>query len=374
MEVNEIYEKCTNCGLCLNKCLSYRDYDRGFIKDISKNLFQDRISMEDALDAYKCTFCGYCLNFCPFFLNPPELLLEVRNAYCASGRGPLSYHQPLFIDKRINFFSLYDGSALDKRDYPKSAERIFFPGCSLSAYRPDLVLKISRHMKDTLVMRHECCGKPLKVMGMKDRFKEFNASILQRLEALEPREIILACPTCYSILNKEIKFAEVLFVTEALQEGLEEASYKVNQSLGTIAIHDSCPFRKEPQLFDFVREFVDTIYDGGRVELVNSREKLMCCGAGGAVNFAYEDLAQTYSQARIDDSTGVGADALITFCASCAVQFGPSSDVNGIRICHGLDLLDVDATPDHGRIYRRSRGLFSGHRAFVNLLRLSLQI
>ncbi|MFQ6075406.1 MAG: (Fe-S)-binding protein [Candidatus Bathyarchaeia archaeon] len=373
-EIGDQFQDCNTCGLCFQSCEAYKDQDPRHIKEALKALLEDDISVDDALTAYRCTLCGYCKTECPFSLNLADLFRAIRITYCESGRGPLAHHTPLLTNKRINFFSLYDKSALKKPRYPEQADRIFYPGCAMSAYRPDLISKISNYLEGALVMRHECCGKPLKDIGAEDEYEDHNASMLGLLEGLNPSQIITACPNCYKIFKPRIKFAEVLFAEEAILKRVGDAGLKEPGDLGTIAIHDPCPFRERPELFEIAREFVDSLYPGKRTELVHSREKQQCCGAGGGVNFAHEELAKRIAHFRLKDAKSVGADTVVTFCVSCAVQFGSVARETGVRILHALDLLEPCTIPDYESIYTKSRRLFKGHRAFINLLRLSLQV
>lgn len=376
MDKNEVinrFEACKACGACFNACEAYKALDPKCIKKIVKALANCTLSVDDAHTAYRCNLCGYCQTKCPQNLNLAQLFGAVRVSYCKSGQGPLSYHAPMRTDKKINFFSLNDETPHKKPVYSKQAARVFFPGCSMRTFRPDLVLKVSRYFGDALVLNgDECCGKSFKSIGLEDEYETHNAKMVSLLEDLKPSEVIVACPNCYTSFKSKIKFAQVTFVEQALLNGASK--FKKASGLGVLAVHDSCPFKEAPETFNFAREFVDGIYDGKRVELSNSKEKLRCCGGGGGVSFANEKLSRRISGIRLREAKAAGADTLATFCVSCAIQFGSVSRKEGVRIVHALDLLEPMSTPDYGEIYRRSRKQFSGGKLFVNLLRLSLQV
>lgn len=373
-EVVRQFQDCTACFACLRHCPSYQGFDKGFVKRLAKSLENNAISIDDALVAYRCTLCGFCGTQCPYDISVKELMNAIRASYVRSGQGPLAAHTPLYVDRKVNFFSLLDGSTHKKKEYPKHADRVFFPGCSLRGYRPDMVQQVAHMLGDPFVMGNECCGKPLKAIGDWDAFKSHNERILGLLEGLGPSEIILACPNCYGTFKPSVKFAKVTFAAEALLEGAPAAGRKARDDLGTVAIHDSCPYRETPELFDISRKFVDTFYGGKRVEMKYSRDKLQCCGGGGAVSYANEKLAQDTARLRLQDAKDSGADTIITFCNSCGVQFGPTSADVGVKVRHAFDILLPESTPDYGKIYKKSHSIFSGVCLLENLVRLSVQV
>jgi len=337
-------------------------------------LEEGRIGVDDALIAYRCTLCGFCETQCPYDVSVKELMDSARYSYVRSGQGPLAAHTPLYVNRAVNFFSLLDGSSHKKKEYPSHADRIFFPGCSLRGYRPELMSQVARLLGAPYVMENECCGKPLKAIGDWDQYEEHNGRILNLLERMGPSEIILSCPNCYGTFKSAIKFAKVTFAAEALLETVPPKEGPGREDLGTVAVHDSCPYRQNPELFDISRRFVDTFYGGKRVEMKYSRERLQCCGAGGAVSYSNEALSQDTARMRLKDAKDSGADTVITFCNSCGVNFGPTSGEVGVKVLHAFDLLLPESSPDYGALYKKSRSVFSGVCLLENLVRLAVQV
>jgi len=330
--------------------------------------------VDDAIIAYRCTFCGFCTTQCPYEVNVMDLMLAVREAYVASGQGPLAAHTPLYVNRKVNFFSLLDGSSHRKKKHPSKADRIFFPGCSLRGYRPELMEKVAHQLGDPYIMRYECCGKPLKIIGAREEYDRHHRSVVELLGRLQPSEIITACPNCYNNFKPDVGFAKLTFAADALLDALPPSKSEGRADLGTVAIHDSCPYRSSPELFDVSRKFVDRFYRGKRVEMKYSREALLCCGAGGAVSYANEGLAKEGATVRVQDAKEHSTDTIVTFCNSCGVQFGAVSGESGVRVVHAYDLLENGPLPDYQAIYKRSKSQFSGLCLVENLVRLSVQI
>ncbi|HVP22789.1 MAG TPA: (Fe-S)-binding protein [Conexivisphaerales archaeon] len=373
-EVVKEFERCTDCYACLRHCPSYQGFEKGFLRSLTTSLELGTVDVDDAIIAYRCTYCGFCATQCPYGVSVMDLMMAVREAYVSSGQGPLAAHTPLYVNRKVNFFSLLDGSSHIKKEYPARADRIFFPGCSLRGYRPEMMEKVAHQLGDPYVMRYECCGKPLKVIGARAEYEKHHRSVVELLKRLQPSEIITACPNCYGNFKEDVGFAKLTFAAEALLNALPPSKTEGRADLGTVAIHDSCPYRATPELFDVSRSFVDRFYHGKRVELKYSRDALLCCGAGGAVSYSDEALAKEGARVRTRDAKEHSADTIVTFCNSCGVQLGAVTRESGVRVVHAFDLLDGSGLPDYEALYKRSKSQFSGPCLVENLVRLSVQI
>ena len=80
------------------------------------------------------------------------------------------FHRTMRFHQRLAFSSLFcrvvgaDGTVGAKRG---RAKRVFFPGCSLSAYSPGHVLAAWQYLRERMEgvgALLKCCGKPLKLM------------------------------------------------------------------------------------------------------------------------------------------------------------------------------------------------------------------
>jgi len=372
-EVAEEFERCTACDACLRSCPAFAGIDSQFVKELAVSLGENRIDVDDARTAYNCNLCGFCTTQCPWHVDVKGLMVAVRNAYVKSGQGPLAAHTPLYVNRKVNFFSLLDGSSHKRKEYPEQVDKIFFPGCSMRAYRPEAVERVAHLLGDAYVMRYDCCGKPLKMIGETDAYEEHHGRVLEQMRKLNPSEVITSCPNCYSMFKPDLKFAKLKFAAEALLEEVDPSQVPLRNDLGTIAIHDSCPYRENTELIELSSKFDSTYYPGEKVEMKHSKTRTLCCGAGGAVSYANEGLAKSAALTRLGEAKAEGADTVITFCNSCGVQFGSSSMRTGVKVVHAFDLLSP-SIPDYGKMYDRSKSVFSGVCLLQNLARLAVQV
>ncbi len=147
---------------------------------------------------YMCNLCGLCQRVCPEDLNIGEMCMTMRLQLVAEGRAPLSQHQRVIADQE---WVTSDSFSLTLPD-PNSGkcDRFFFPGCSLSARSPDLVLKTFKYLQDRLPgtgIILGCCGAPSHDIGNHDRFEEIIEGVRDSMDRFGASELVIACPECY---------------------------------------------------------------------------------------------------------------------------------------------------------------------------------
>jgi Fe-S oxidoreductase len=76
------------------------------------------------------------------------------------------------------------------------------------------------------------------------------------------------------------------------------------------------------------------------VELIRIRENSFCCGAGRGTREAYPDLATFSAQHRMEEVTEVGAEALISACPFCKMNFANAAKQSGNNV-KVMDIAEV---------------------------------
>ena len=57
------------------------------------------------------------------------------------------------------------------------------------------------------------------------------------------------------------------------------------------------------------------------VEMERNREAAWCCGAGGACREAYPEYSACAASERIEEAESTGAEALVSACSRCELNF-----------------------------------------------------
>ena len=217
------------------------------------------------------------------------------------------------------------------------ASRVFYPGCSLPSYNPDLIEKTLQYLQERLpdtgsVLK--CCGKPTKALTQTDLFKQRFATVQAEFDRLGAEEVIVACQSCYVTFNeylrKDMKVTSLWTLIPQL--GLPEELKGIGKDSDiTFAVHDSCSTRREFEIHDGVRWIIQQL--GYKMEEPrHSRLRAMCCGFGGMVLPANPDLAQKVMKNRASE---MESDYVVTYCAACRISMLMANK----KALHLLDLM-----------------------------------
>jgi len=60
------------------------------------------------------------------------------------------------------------------------------------------------------------------------------------------------------------------------------------------------------------------------IELAESREDSLCCGMGGGRIWMETPVSERFSNLRLDEAVGLGAQVLVTACPYCITNFEDS--------------------------------------------------
>jgi NADPH-dependent glutamate synthase beta subunit-like oxidoreductase len=321
------------CKNCMKECLMLNDF-----ASCPGELFRGIIEKGsvDALVPYSCNMCKQCTLVCPkeYLMMDRFMDLRVQLVNENKGKSPIKGHRGVDVHQSLGFSNFFNITV--PANHGQKTKRVFIPGCSLPSYNPGLVGRILSHLQERLPGTGailKCCGKPTKAMGQAELFKIRYSELQAEIDRLGAEEVIVACQSCYVTMKSYSPNQKVRSLWEVLPEiGLPENSVGTGNDSGLrIAVHDSCPTRDVPEIFDGIRWIMDEL--GYAVEEpVHTREKTLCCGFGGMVVPANPKLAQRVMERRTAE---VESDVMVTYCAACR----ESMIRGGKKAAHILDLV-----------------------------------
>lgn len=326
-------ERCLQCDckLCIENC----DFLHSYFKTAKE--LADRFKAGEFRDKpaipYSCSLCGLCGSLCPQDLCMSDACLEIRRALVAEGRGPLPQHK--FIDINLQWTTSDKFVLAQAGSETGETKQVFFPGCTLSAYSPSLVISTYQYLRERLpgtgILLH-CCGRSAFDLGQQQKFEEIQRKVAAQLAELGTSEIITACPNCYMTFKRLTSGVKVRSLYEVMAEvGLPEES-KAKEAQ-TFSLHDSCSVRWDGGIQDSVRTLLKTM--GYQIEeMEHSRQNTLCCGMGGMVPYVDIDLAFKAAKRRAKEAHF----DLVTYCASCREHLA-NPEAAGKPCLHILDLI-----------------------------------
>lgn len=334
-------EKCTGCKKCMKNCPmlnSFCSTPRQLLEDIHKN------KEADMKLAYSCALCGYCKQVCPEAVDLKEVFYRLRQASVeqhrkvpkAAGAKPVLMHQKYTFTPLLTADNIYKAKKAQSNKNTENPVRVFFPGCSLMSYSPDMVMKIYDYLKEKLPdisIMQSCCAKPVHALGDMKSFEDYYGKVQDSFDMNSVDEVITACPNCFNMITKYSKEQKVISLWEIMAEnGLPEDSINRAEYIDhTFTLHDPCPTRKNPEIHDYVRKIIsDMGLNTGEMKF--SRENTLCCGAGGMITATSNELANAHMKKRAQQSE---YEHLVTYCQECT----ESMKRGGKKALHLLDFI-----------------------------------
>ncbi|CAH2214088.1 (Fe-S)-binding protein [Tepidibacter aestuarii] len=221
--------------------------------------------------------------------------------------------------------------------YNEDNVKAFIPGCSLTDYSPQIVMKTYKYLNDNLGNTGiilKCCAAPSKISGDKEGFKSYYSQLQEEIENMKVKEIITACQTCHKTIKENSPGIEVKSIWESINDiGIPDDIKKKYKDLDKVfALHDPCPIRKENSIHENVRDVLSEM--GIKIEeFNNSRERTSCCG--GKLSIQNKELALNHMRKRANEAN---SDYILTYCESCV----KSMKTAGKNSIHILDLIFND--------------------------------
>jgi len=330
--IDEVIENCIGCKACTKNCKMLNEYcDEP--KKLMRKIKEDKEVA--GIIPFSCNMCDKCEQVCPRNINMGKVFMGMRQEIVDSNKGvsPINGHKAIHVHQHLGFSSYFSLGACKKR---KDVKRVFLPGCSLSAYSPDLVMKTYGYLKeklpDTAIML-QCCGQPTKSIGEEEEFKNKYKLLEDMLRESGAEEIITACQNCYKLISENSPEYKVKSLWTVIKDlGIPETAKNVGKDSDLVfSIHDACPTRYNTEIQDAIRYIVNEM--GYKIEESEySREKTICCGMGGMVLPANKEIFDIVSG---NAARNFKVDHIITYCASCREAMVRS----GKKSVHILDLV-----------------------------------
>ncbi len=187
-----------------------------------------------------------------------------------------------------------------------ASRRVFFPGCSLPATDPELVVATLERLQTThpeTTLWSACCGRPLTQFSGPGTADPIRAGLIQQIRDSGVTEIVTACGNCQTELGFLLQEFPELRILNLYHE-LAQQEWPVQSSVA-YAVHHPCPARiDKSQRRDFLE-----LAEASGLELLDPTgpHKLACCLVKGAG-----------AQARRQILAG---QEMVTYCAHCTGNF-----------------------------------------------------
>jgi Fe-S oxidoreductase len=341
----DAFKRCFQCGLCDTVCPWNRVTRFSMRKLVREATFG--LTDIETEDIWRCTTCGRCPQQCPRDVKQIESGVALRRVATqyevfAKGASPIRSIKSGLVSQGNPFGEEREKRAawaqgLDVKPFAEGMEILYFPCCYLS-YDPRLV-KVARATANILNLagvdygilgpEQNCCGESIRKTGDEELFKKLAKENIKTFIDNGVKKILVSSPHCYHTFKNEysqfkVNF-EVVHISQYLYGLVKEGRLEFKKDFAKkLTYHDPCYLGRHNGVYDEPREVLNKISGVELDEMFESRSESLCCGGGGGRVWMETPKAERFSDLRIDQALGVGAEVLATSCPYCITMLESS--------------------------------------------------
>jgi Fe-S oxidoreductase len=172
--------------------------------------------------------------------------------------------------------------------------------------------------------REGSTGECVRRVGNEMLFQQLAAALVATLGEVGAKRIVTCDPHAMNSLRNEYpEFGgnyELVHHTQLIAELLALGRIRVNATLQRVIYHDPCYLGRHNGEFDAPRAILARLCSDAPLEFGLSREKAMCCGAGGGRMWMEEKIGKRINIARVEQALEASPRTIATACPYCAVM------------------------------------------------------
>jgi len=373
---------CVMCGMCLPHCPTYQLYQtetespRGRISLIQAIANKQISPTKKAIRHIDhCLGCLNCQTICPSQVPYGNIIDEFRTRYSSSIPKPLISRYILKRSRKINGLEKFK-SILSLPILGKSLQSLMpLTGSSISVSRqgsehllnhykttttPSLgsislftgcigKLTDSQTLIDTsfLLTRlgydvsipedQHCCGATHLHNGQKNEALKLKSKNHASFDALDCKAVLFFSPACGSLLESSntslIQDARAFILDE-----LQRQQIALKPLLSPAALHESCAQRNTSPEKNLNIKLLRLIPD---INIIESRQPTLCCGAGGLQNINYPAQAASLLKQKMASFDLSQTEIILSDNIGCSLHIRPSLSAYNkqLHVLHPLSLL-----------------------------------
>lgn len=320
----------------------------------------DHFITEDEL--WACTSCRACVHECPVSIDQLEIINEMRrNLVLTESRFPEEV-LPAFEAMERNgspwaFQPAERAKWAEGLDIPTMAELwergerpdvLYWVGCmgSFDDRAKKTTVAFARILQAAgirfaiLGQEESCNGDPARRMGNEYLYQMLARQAIETLDRYQVTTIVTSCPHCFHQVGNEFPqlggHYEVIHHSTFIERLLADERIPLKHEAGeklVMAYHDSCYLGRYNEVYDAPREALKRALPVVQlVEAPRSRDRGLCCGAGGGRMWMEERVGERINVERKKELLATGAHAVAVACPFCMTMLSDAGSKLGTQV------------------------------------------
>ncbi|RYZ02616.1 MAG: (Fe-S)-binding protein [Myxococcales bacterium] len=263
--------------------------------------------------AWGCSNCFHCREACDHRNEVAPTLNDARADYVALELAPPRVAALLERTEAIEAEHVAAAERLEQTPGVRSdARQALLLGCRYAKVFPDearAAIRLAVALSGPVRLLRGCCGAWQRAAGAAEA-----ANAAQRRLAAELGEkgrLLVLDPRCALELS-ELRPLTLVELAARHPERFEPPSSRPEP----VRYHDSCALGRGLGIYEPPRRLLARVTGSAPLELVTSRERARCSGAGGILPVSMPDISRAAAARLTDEHQALGGGALVTSCAS----------------------------------------------------------
>ena len=172
-----------------------------------------------------------------------------------------------------------------------------------------------------------CNGETARRLGNEYLYQGMAQMAVDMLNGYNVKKIIVNCPHCFNTIKNEFpQFGghyEMIHAADLLSDLIKRGKLQLKEEGNNrnVTYHDSCYYGRYNGIYESPREVLAKIPGTTLNEMERSRNKAMCCGAGGGWMWMEEPRDQRVNHLRVGQALETNPEVIAVSCPFCTTMF-----------------------------------------------------